>query len=354
MISWELIIILVSAIFLLFLAILYYWLNQLKESLKDNRERSHEVIEEKIKREEQYIEGRREDIEELIKRVEEQLQSNQQKLESVEKERQETFGQLKGILEQQSQATEHLKDSTDHLKNILSNNQKRGQVGEEMAEQLIQAVGFVRGENYLVHPQTSSSTRPDLALLLPDKTQVNIDVKFPWNALLKYQETENASEKEKSLKEFSRDVKQKIKEVTGRDYINPDEGTADFVILFVPNELIFSFIYDKLRNVWQEALKQKVILAGPFSFVAILRTIYWSHQNFIYQQNLKEIIKLIKVFEDEYNKFNESLDKLGLSVEKTSEQYRQIMQTRHRKLVRIMDRIKGEEKENLLDTEKNN
>ncbi len=351
MISWELIIVLASAIFLLFLAILYYWLNQLKESLKDNRERSHEIIDEKIKREEQYIEGRREDIKELIKKIEQQLQLNQQKLESAEKERQETFGRLKGVLEQQSQATEYLRNSTDHLKNILSNNQKRGQLGEEMAEQLIQMVGFVRGENYLVHPETKSLTRPDLALLLPDKTQVNIDVKFPWNALLRYQETENKSEKEKALKEFARDVRQKIKEVTGRDYINPEGGTADFVILFVPNELIFSFIYDKLREVWQEALKQKVILAGPFSFVAILRTIYWSHQNFVYQQNMQEIIKLIKVFEEEYSKFSESLDKLGYFIEKTSGQYRQIAQTRHRKLVRIMDRIKGEEKESSLDIE---
>jgi DNA recombination protein RmuC len=337
----------------LFLAIIYRWLQQLKQILQESRERSQEVIEEKMKREEQFVESRKEDIRELVSRIEQQLQSSQQKLEVAERSRQETFGQLKGVLEKQQQATDYLRDSTDHLKNILSNNQKRGQLGEEMAEQLMQAVGFVRGENYLIQPSTESATRPDISLLLPDKTKVNIDVKFPWNALIRHQEAKTEDEKKVALKSFSSDVRQKIKEVTSRDYINPGEGTADFVILFVPNENIFGFIYDELRDIWHEALSQKVILAGPLSFVAILRTIYWSHQNFAYQENLQEIIKLIKIFEEEYSKFSQALEKLGNSIEKTSDNYRQVAQTRHQKLVNIIDRIKREEKSDLLNSKNN-
>ncbi len=349
----ETTIILVLVSLSVFLLLLYYWLKQLKNILQENRERSHEVIEEKIKREEQYIENRREDIRGLIERIEQQLQSNQQRVETVERERQHIFGQLKGVLEQQNQATEHLRSSTDHLKNLLFNNQKRGRWGEEIAEQLIQSVGFVRGENYLVHPRTEALTRPDLALVLPDKTKVNIDVKFPWNALFRYQETSHEAERENAFRQFTSDIKQKIKEVTGRSYINPNEGTADFVILFVPNEMVFSVIYDQLRDVWQEALKQKVILAGPFSFVAILRTIYWSHQSFKYQENLRDIIGLIKAFEEEYEKFGQSFDKLGEMIEKSSTQYRQVSETRQRKLGRIIEKIKGERGDDVVDGKNN-
>jgi DNA recombination protein RmuC len=332
----ELIIALIVSAGLLFLAIIYRWLGQLKELLQESRERSNEVIEEKLKREEQYIESRKADIKTLVEQVSQQLKESQQKLEKAEKDRSETFGQLKVV-------TENLQLSADSLNDILSNNQKRGQYGEEVAEQLIQAVGFVKGENYLIHPQTDSGTRPDLTLLLPDKSRVNIDVKFPLNSLLQYQKSNPGTDQTAALKQFSTDVRQKIKEVTSRSYINPDEGTADFVILFVPNEMVFSFIYDKLREVWQEALKQKVILAGPFSFVAILRTIHWSHQTFKYQQNLKGIIQLVKIFEEEYQKFDQSLDKLGNQIDNVSEQYRRVAQVRHRKLSRIIDRIKGEE-----------
>lgn len=342
--AWEPISILIILALVLFFVLLYYWLKQIKDLLQENRERSHEVIEEKLKREAEYIESRKEDIKELVKKIEQQLQNSQQKLETAERDRLETFSRLKGVLEQQHQVTEHLKDSTDHLKNILSNNQQRGQYGEEVAEQLIETVGFVRGENYLVHPKTKSGTQPDLALLMPDKTQVNVDVKFPITSLIRYQEAQGEAEKSAALKQFSADVKQKIKEVTSRSYINPEEGTADFVILFVPNEMVFGFIYDKLRDVWLEALKQRVILAGPFNFVAILRTIYWSHQNFKYQENLRDIIGLIKSFEEEYQKFDQAVDKLGSDIDRVADQYRQVVQTRRQKLIRLIDQIKGEEK----------
>jgi len=47
----ELIIALIVSAGLLFLAIIYRWLGQLKELLQESRERSNEVIEEKLKRE---------------------------------------------------------------------------------------------------------------------------------------------------------------------------------------------------------------------------------------------------------------------------------------------------------------
>lgn len=351
--SWDPVAIIIILALALFFVVLYYWLRQIKVLLQENRERSYEVIEEKLKRETEYVESRKEDIKELVNKIEQQLQSSQQKLEATERDRLETFGQLKSVLEQQQQVTEHLRDSTDHLKNILSNNQQRGQYGEEVAEQLIQAVGFVRGENYLIHPKTKSGTQPDLALLMPDKTQVNVDVKFPIKALIHYQESQGEPEKAAALKQFSADVKQKVKEVTSRSYINPEEGTADFVILFVPNEMVFSFIYDKLRDVWMDALKQRVILAGPFNFVAILRTIYWSHQNFKYQENLRDIIGLIKSFEEEYQRFNQAVDKLGGDIDRVADQYRQVVQTRRQKLVHLIDQIKGEAK-NSSGAEKQN
>ena len=49
----------------------------------------------------------------------------------------------------------------------------------------------------------------------------------------------------KYLADFKTDIKNKIKEITTRNYISPEENTVDFVIMFIPNEMIFSFIYEK-------------------------------------------------------------------------------------------------------------
>ena len=106
--------------------------------------------------------------------------------------------------------------------------------------------------------------------------------------------------------------------------------------------MIFSFIYDRLNEVWDEAMKKKVILAGPFSFTAIIRMIFQSYKNFKYQENLYDIIKLIKVFEQEYEKFNEALDTLGTRIQSAANQYQTVSVTRTKKLTGVVEKIRGE------------
>jgi DNA recombination protein RmuC len=321
-----------------------------KDIFRDERERlseqyrsEKEILEEKLKKGEQFLEHKKDSIKELVEKIHNDLSENQKKLEHTEKERIGEFSTLKAVLDEYKIITGGLKESTDNLKNILSNNQLRGKYGEEVAENLLKSVGFVRGQNYVANEsQDTVSTRPDFTIFLPDGTKVNVDAKFPLAALIKYKESENKQEKERYLREFTADVKQKIKQVTTRDYINPEEKTVDFVILFVPNEMIFSFIYDHLNEAWDEAMKKKVIMAGPFSFTAILRMIFQSYKNFKYQENLYDIIKLIKVFEQEYEKFNAALDILGTRMQSAANQYQTLSVTRTKKLTGVVEKIRGE------------
>lgn len=330
-----------------------------REILKDERERIKELheaergaISEKIRAGQQYLDSKKDAIKEMLNKISEDLQKNQNRLGETERDRISEFNKLKTIIEEHKSITGGLKESADHLKNILSNNQLRGKYGEEVAENLLRSVGFVKGQHYSVNiEQDTVSTRPDFTMFLPDKTKINIDAKFPLQSLIKYQETEIKQEKERYLREFTSDVKQKIKQVATRDYINPEENTVDFVILFVPNEMIFSFIYDRLHEVWNDAMKKKVILAGPFSFTAILRMVFQSYKNFAYQQNLHSIIKLINTFAKEYENFSVELDKLGTKINAVESQYNTVSITRSKKLTGVVEKIKNEDI--LLETQNN-
>jgi len=272
-----------------------------------------------------------------------ELQAQRDYIIKAEKERLGEFKTLTAVMDEYKIMAQGLKGSTDDLKNLLSNNQLRGKFGEEIAENLLKSIGFVRGQYTVNEAMDTSNKRPDFTINLPDGTKVNVDVKFPFSALVKYQETDDEEEKKKHLRQFSSDVKEKVKQVMSRDYINPEENTVDFVILFVPNEMIFSFIYNNLHDVWNDAMKNKVIMAGPFSFTAILRMIFQSYKNFTYQENLIDIIKLIRVFEDEYKKFSESLDTLGSRLESVTKQYQQVSVTRAKKLSGVVEKILHEE-----------
>ncbi|MCK5475077.1 MAG: DNA recombination protein RmuC [Candidatus Pacebacteria bacterium] len=314
-----------------------------REILKEERERISEMNDEKMKRNEQYMEGKKDAIKEMVNKIDLELRESQKKIQNTEKDRIGEFAKMKTILQEHKIITGELKDSTDNLKKILSNNQQRGKYGEEVAENILKMLGFVKDLDYIVNlRQETNANRPDITIKLPDKTKINIDVKFPYSSFQKFQEVEDKLEKEKYLAQFKIDVKEKIKQVTSRDYINPEEQTLDFVIMFVPNENIFSFICDKLSDVSNEALEKKVIITGPFSFAAIARMIKQSYNNFKIQEDLHRVVGLIGKFKQEFSKYNNEFDKLGDKINSMSKQYDSVANTRTRQLTKVVDRINEE------------
>ena len=279
-------------------------------------------------------------IELMVKRVLEDMTQHNQKLEQFESSRIQNFTQLKTELENNKKLTEQLSTTTDNLRRVLSNNQLRGQFGEQVAEDLLKMTGFVRGTDYEFNKAQGTASRPDFSVFLPDGTRINVDAKFPYADLQRSTETTDEESKQQHLARFKQAVKDKIKQVTTRDYINPAERTVDFVILFIPNEMIFSFIYDKMNDIWAEAMKNKVVLAGPFSFTAILRMVRQSHQTFSYQQNTYKIIELIKLFEKEFARYNEEFEKIGARLTAVNNQYEAVDRTRTNKLLKTIEHIK--------------
>jgi DNA recombination protein RmuC len=74
-------------------------------------------------------------------------------------------------------------------------------------------------------------------------------------------ESQSEPDRERFKADFLRDVKAKIKEVTTRDYINPEQNTLDYVLLFVPNEQIYAFIHEQDPDLLDAGLRKRVVFA---------------------------------------------------------------------------------------------
>jgi DNA recombination protein RmuC len=308
-----------------------------------------EKLESETKQSKVDLENKRSEITRIVKELEKYVKTS-------EKERIDSMSSLKNSIEESRKITKELSVNTEGLKKVLSNNQLRGQFGEQVAEDLLQMAGFVQNVDYYFNKeQKGSETRPDFTVLLPDKTKINVDSKFPYNNLQRMTETDDKEMKQKYQKEFERDVKEKVKQVTTRDYINPEDNTVDFVILFIPNEMIFSYIYDKMPEIWQDAMAKKVVLAGPFSFTAILRMVKQSYENFRVQGNIRNIVSHVKAFEKEFEKFSDAFYKIGDRIDSLDRQYKQVSNTRFNQLTRRVDKVRlegsldEEEEQTLLD-----
>lgn len=308
-----------------------------------------EKLESETKQSKVDLENKRSEITRIVKELEKYVKTS-------EKERIDSMSSLKNAIEESRKITKELSTNTEGLKKVLSNNQLRGQFGEQVAGDLLKMAGFVENVDYYFNKeQKGSSTRPDFTILLPDKTKINVDSKFPYNNLQRMTATDDKEMKEKYKKDFEKDVKEKIKQVSTRDYINPEDKTVDFVILFIPNEMIFSYIYDKMPEIWQEALAKKVVFAGPFSFTAILRMVKQSYDNFRVQKNIQSIVTHVKAFEKEFEKFSDAFYKIGDRIDSLDRQYKQVSNTRFNQLTRRVDKVRlegsldEEEEPTLLD-----
>lgn len=277
-------------------------------------------------------------IEKLVKQLKEDLDIRQKEIREIEKKQIDKIGRVATAVEDHRILTKDLKISTEKLAKILDNNQTRGAWGERIIEDLLQANGLLEGVHYARQvKQGASNLKPDITLLLPDKRNVPVDVKFPYQEIQKMSNTESKAEKKIHLQQFSRDLKVKVDKVA--EYISPESDTLDYAILFVPNEMIFSFINQKLPEIIDEALAKKVILCSPFSFLVVARTVMESYRNFMVGKKIQEVIKQVEAFSAEWIKFDDEFQKFGRSIEGLQKNFDSISTTRKKQMERRIHKI---------------
>lgn len=286
------------------------------------------------------LENKQQVIEKLIKQVQEDLQQRGRDLQTLEKERTKQFSQVTTAIDEHRKLTDELKVSTKQLASVLSNNQQRGEWGERIIEDLLQSNGLVEGVHYTRQAQLGTSTlRPDITLLLPNKRTVPVDVKFPYSEIQKMSQAETKAAKNNHLKQFSVDLKQKVTKVA--QYIDPSHDTLDYAILFVPNEMIFSFINQKFPAIVDEAMKKRVMIVSPFTFLIVARTVMESYRNFMIGDKLKEVVKYIDEFVVEWGKFKGKFEKYGRSLSTLQSDYEDLTGTRMRQMDRKIEKVES-------------
>ncbi|OGJ37858.1 MAG: hypothetical protein A2383_02095 [Candidatus Pacebacteria bacterium RIFOXYB1_FULL_39_46] len=284
------------------------------------------------------LENKQRAIEKLVTNLQQDLQERQKEIRSLEQDRVRKFSEITTTLSEHRKLTEELKTSTQQLSKVLSDNQKRGAWGERIIEDLLQSGGLVEGVHYVRQTKQANSTlKPDITLLLPENRNIPVDVKFPYQAIQKISAAQSTKEKQEYAKEFKVDVKAKIDKVS--EYIDPASDTLDYAILFVPNEMIFSFINQSYPELIDYAIEKRVIIVSPFTFLIVASTVRESYRNFMIGGKLKRVVKYIDEFVGEWGKFRDEFEKFGRSIDTLRTGYEKITSTRTKQLERKIEKI---------------
>ncbi len=342
------------------MAIMWVWLRrqtaahnaQLKESFSalslealsrnttDFLKIANETLSRQTQNGEKDLEMKKKLIDQTLDSIRSELEKVQDLVTKSEKDSAQKFSELANQLKMTAEQTGKLHETTSQLKTALVSTSARGQWGQRMAEDILRLAGFIEGVNYEKEKaQNTISTRPDYTFFLPQGLKVNMDVKFPMSNYLRFLECPAESEKQKFREQFLRDVRLRIKEVTSRDYINPEEKTVDYVIVFIPNEQIYSFINEYDRTLLDDALKNKVIFCSPLTLYAVLAVIRQAVDNFNLEKTAAAILSLLGSFNKQWEAFTKSFDKLGNRIDEVRDEYNALTSTRRAQLDRQIKRI---------------
>ena len=283
------------------------------------------------------LDRQRQRIEQLVGRVETQLTERQKEQQKIELERVAAFATLRQQLEEQRSTIKDLSTSTTKLTQLLDNNQARGQWGERIIEDLLHTNGLVEGVHYVRQQVLLKGLRPDITLLLPDERSIAIDVKFPLSELAKFAQAVGVQDRKLLKNQFVQSVRLHLKKVAG--YIQPEARTLDYAMLFVPNEMVFSFLNQETPEIIEEAMAMRVLLVSPFTFLVVAGTLRESYRNFILADSLHEAVLVLDEFVGEWEKYKNAFVKYGKSVKQIATDYEELTGVRTRQLERKVEKL---------------
>jgi DNA recombination protein RmuC len=281
-------------------------------------------------------------IDHQLQRMTTELENVSKLMKDLEKDRVEKFGELATQLKTACEQTAALTQTTNTLREALASTKARGQWGERMAEDVLRLAGFIENVNYFKQKAIDEAgVRPDFTFLLPRDLKLNMDVKFPLDNYLKFLEASSDAEKTRFRNDFLRDVKGRIKEVTTREYINPEQNTVDYVLLFIPNEQIYAFIHEQDSSILDDGIKNRVVFCSPITLFAVLAVIRQAVDNFALEQTSTEILSLLGAFKKQWGEFLKKLELLGKRIGEAQKEYETLATTRRRQLERPLNRIES-------------
>ena len=299
-------------------------------------------------------------VSEIIENEESQIYKLLNKSDQTVKEFLEKTGEIKSSITGVDQQTRN-------LISVLNNNQSRGQWAEFQVEDLLEIMEYKESIHYETQKRMGSGTIPDFTFFLPENKTINMDSKFPLTNYMEIAklnrdlENETLDEiarreitesiKNKNKEFLDKAIKTKIDETSSREgYISAEEGTVDFVLMYIPLENLYHFLLSSEIGanrvpVIQYAFSKKVILVSPQTLMAYLETIRHSMKLFSLQTDTKNILATHEKVKVEIRKFIESFDDVTKRLDQTVKSFDTLKTTRVNKLEKSFEELDRVNKE---------
>lgn len=240
---------------------------------------------------------------------------------------------IKAMREDQERAVKELREQTERIGNdaasltqaLKGDSKMQGDWGEMILDKTLEDCGLIQGQQYFLQEnykdKDGNNFRPDAVIVFPNEERAVIDAKVSLTAYQAAIREENATERERYLKEHVSSIKKHVDELSAKNYEKLVPGCIGFVLMFVPYESGYSAALKTDPSILQYAYRKHIIILSPSNLLMALQLIHTMWQNFRMTKNVEEILHQSNELFDKFVTFAETFVKLGADIERLQQDF---------------------------------
>jgi DNA recombination protein RmuC len=267
---------------------------------------------------------RQQAIEGMLKPIADNLQRFESRVGEIEKARENAYGAIREHVRQLADGQSALRGETARLVQALRQPKTRGSWGEFQLRQVFEMAGMVEHVDFLAEHSLANGDgrlRPDAIVRMPGGKSIVVDAKTPFDGFLAMVEAEDDGTRADALKAHVRHVRQHIASLGRKEYWSALDVTPDFVVMFIPNEGMYSCAIATEPGIFEEAMRNRVLISTPTTLIGLLKAIAYGWQQEKLARNAQEVATLARELYTRISTFGANFADVGKSLRQAVERY---------------------------------
>ena len=266
-------------------------------------------------------EARRKEIEALLGPMTASLEGLEKFSKDLEKERIDAYAGIKRQIQTLGDRADKLGTEASNLSTALRKSSSvRGDWGEVALRNLLEMAGMTKHTDFL-EQKGAGGLIPDMVVRLPGNGAIPIDAKTSGKHYLEALEFEEGDARQAKLAQHAKAMRERVTDLSRKDYLSKVSGRADFVVMFVPSEALISVAFEVDPALHADAMDRGVVITSPASMIALLRTaaLYWQQVRFA--EEAKDVVEVAREFYKRMAVWSEHFAEVGKRLDKATEFY---------------------------------
>lgn len=271
---------------------------------------------------------RQEKISEIVTPVQKSLEAVDQHIAQLERERLNTFATIGEQIHQMTNTQQKLSETTLNLVSILRNTKTRGQWGEIQLRRIVELAGMSQHcdfcEQFHVVGEDGPQ-RPDMIVNLPARRTIVIDAKAPMTAFLEAFDATDDDSRNHHFRRHARSLRIHVGLLSKKAYQDNFDPSPEFVLMFLPNEAVFSAALEHDPELLDFGVSNNVIIATPLTLIALLKSAAYGWRQEAIAEDVRQVAVLGRRLYERIGKMAADVAKVGQSIDRSVKAYNKMV-----------------------------